>query len=463
MKRSLLVADDEEATLELLGNLFQDQDLELYLARSGREALAAIERNEIDVILTDLVMPGADGLAVLARAREALPDCQVIIMTGHGTVESAVRAMKMGAFHYITKPFQNAEVVNLVRRALELATVRKENVRLKAEAMARHGPGAIVGASRAIRDLLSVVERVADTDSTVLILGESGTGKELVARAIHYSSRRAAGMLVAVNCSAIPATLLESELFGHVRGAFTGAHASRAGRFEMAHRGTIFLDEIAEMSAPLQAKLLRVLQDQTFIPVGGTKTVRVDVRVIAATNRDLEREIAGGRFREDLYYRLNVVPLRIPPLRERPEDIPLLADHFIRKWNREKGYALQGFREEALAALARYSWPGNVRELENLVERLAILKRSGWFGLEDLPAAVRGDGAERITAGIDFPEEGIDLRKATEAFENRLIEHALERTGGNRSRAAALLGVKRTTLIEMLKRKRIACRKMSSG
>lgn len=453
MNRSLLIADDEELTLSLLQKVFADFDVQLHLARSGSEAIALLDQNAIDVVLTDLMMPGVDGLAVLTHARKTQPDCEVILMTGFGTVESAVQAMKLGAFHYITKPFKVVEVSNLVRRALELTSVKKENVHLKAQAMGHHRLESILGVSEPIRQTLSLVEKVADTDSTILILGESGTGKELIAKAIHYNSKRADRMLVAVNCSAIPASLLESELFGHVKGAFTGAHASRAGRFEMAHRGTIFLDEIAEMSAPLQAKLLRVLQEQSFIPVGGTKTVRVDVRVIAATNRELEREIAEGRFRQDLFFRLNVIPIRVPPLRERADDIPLLAEHFLRKWNRDKGYRIEGFRKDALEALARYSWPGNVRELENLVERLAILKREGWIETDDLPPGIRGDAPDRIWGGIEFPPGGIDLRTATAAFQDRLIGHALSRAGGNKNKAASLLGVKRTTFVEMMKRK----------
>ncbi|MCL5967015.1 MAG: sigma-54 dependent transcriptional regulator [Deltaproteobacteria bacterium] len=453
MKKSLLIADDEELTLSLLQKVFSDSDLQLHLARSGNEATALLDQNEIDVVLTDLMMPGVDGLAVLEHAKKVLPDCEVILMTGYGTVESAVQAMKLGAFHYITKPFKVVEVSNLVQRALELASIKKENIHLKAQAIGRHKFENIIGVSGPIRQVLSLVEKVADTDSTILIQGESGTGKELIARAIHYNSKRADKMLVAVNCSAIPATLLESELFGHVKGAFTGAHASRPGRFEMAHRGTIFLDEIAEMSAPLQAKMLRVLQEQSFFPVGGTKTVKVDVRVIAATNRDLEQEIAASRFRQDLYFRLNVIPIRVPPLRERTEDIPILAEYFLRRWNRDKGYGIQGFRPDALEALACYPWPGNIRELANLVERLAILKREGWVETADLSAAIHGEFPGRIAAGIDFPANGIDFRKATGDFENRLIEHALSRARGNKNKAAALLGLKRTTFLEMLKRK----------
>ncbi|MGB3398837.1 MAG: sigma-54 dependent transcriptional regulator [Candidatus Deferrimicrobiaceae bacterium] len=454
MKKSLLIAEDDENILELLLNVFSRPDLELHPARSGVEAMGLIDRHEMDVVLTDLVMPEGDGLEVLSHAKKSLVNCEVILMTGYGTVENAVHAMKLGAFHYITKPFKVVEVVHLVDRALEMTGVKKENIHLKKEAIGRYQFENIIGISEKVRQMLSLVSKVAASDSTILILGESGTGKELIARAIHYNSDRADRILAPVNCSAIPAELLESELFGHVRGAFTGAHTARTGRFEAAHRGTIFLDEIGEMSPPLQAKILRVLQEQSFTPVGGTKPVNVDVRVIAATNKDLEKEIAEGRFRQDLFFRLNVIPVHVPPLRERVEDIPVLAEHFIRKYAKGSGRRIQGFRADAMDALERHSWPGNVRELENLVERLVVLNRDGWFEKKDLPAAMLprkdrdgGKSAERLRNG------GLDFRKAREDFENGLIREALSLCGGNKNRAAALLGLKRTTLLEMLKRK----------
>jgi len=456
MKNSLLIAEDDENILELLLNVFSRSDLELHPARSGAEAMSLIDRHEMDVVLTDLVMPEGSGLEVLSHAKKSLVNCEVILMTGYGTVENAVHAMKLGAFHYITKPFKVVEVVHLVDRALEMTGVKKENIHLKKQAIGRYQFENIVGISEKIRQMLSLVSKVAASDATVLILGESGTGKELIARAIHYNSDRADRILAPVNCSAIPAELLESELFGHARGAFTGAHTARTGRFESAHRGTIFLDEIGEMSPPLQAKILRVLQEQSFTPVGGTKPVNVDVRVIAATNKDLEKEIAEGRFRQDLFFRLNVIPIHVPPLRERVEDIPVLAEHFIRKYAKGGGRRIQGFRADAMEAMERHSWPGNVRELENLVERLVVLSRDGWFEKRDLPAAMlprkdrdAGKGAEKLRSG------GLDFRKAREDFENGLIGEALALCGGNRNRAAALLGLKRTTLLEMLKRKGI--------
>ncbi|HSL92598.1 MAG TPA: sigma-54 dependent transcriptional regulator, partial [Candidatus Limnocylindrales bacterium] len=413
---------------------------------------------DIDVVLTDFMMPGVDGLAVLTHAKNVLPNCEVILMTAFATVENAVQAMKLGAFHYITKPFKVVEVSNLVGRALELTAIRKENQHLKTEAIRHYTFEHIMGFSEPIRQVLDLVRKVAATDSTILVLGESGTGKELIARAIHYNSKRADRILVTVNCSAIPADLLESELFGHVRGAYTGAIVERSGRFETANRGTIFLDEIGEMSPPLQAKLLRVLQNQSFIPVGGTKTVNVDVRVIAATNKDLDQEIAAGRFRQDLYFRLNVIPIHLPPLRARIEDVPVLAEHFLRKWNRKTGRDLPGFRPEAMEALMGYSWPGNVRELENLVERMVVLKSEGWFEKSDLPTAMQERGGVRITAGVDFGSDGIDFQEATTALQNHLIAHAMALAKGNKSKAAALLGLKRTTLLEILKRRHLDCR-----
>ncbi len=454
MTRTLLIVDDEDNVLDLLRNIFTRPDLRLLAARSGKEACGLIDREDVDVVLTDLMMPEGDGLSVLAHAKKTRSNAEVILLTGFGTVESAVQAMKLGAFHYVRKPFKVADVSNLVDRALELSCVKKENVKLKTEVFGRYRLDSVIGLSEPMRQVLSLVEKVSATDSTILILGESGTGKELIAQAIHYNSKRADRTLVPVNCAAIPSELLESELFGHVKGAYTGAHIARSGRFEAADGGTIFLDEIAEMPPSLQAKLLRVLQEQSFIPVGGTKTVEVDVRVIAATNKDLDKEIAAGRFRQDLYFRLNVIPIRLPPLRERPEDVAVLVDHFLRKWNRETGRTIPGFSPDAMESLKRYAWPGNVRELENLVERLVVLKRSGRFELKDLPPAMV-DGRRLAAGAPGTPDDRIDFRQATEAYENNLIREAMRMAGGNRNRAAAILGLKRTTFLEMLKRKAI--------
>jgi DNA-binding NtrC family response regulator len=455
MKKSILIAEDDETTLTLLRTVFERPDLVVHEARTGAEAMKMIDLHPVDVVLTDLKMPGPDGLAVLAHSRKTRPDTEVILMTGHATVESAVNAMKLGAFHYITKPFSVDEVVHLVDRVLELTSVRKENTNLRTLARGQGGMENIIGVSDPIKEVLSLIRKVADTNSTVLITGESGTGKELVARAIHYLSPRSYRLLVPINCSAIPAELLESELFGHVKGAFTGAHATRAGKFEVAHNGTLFLDEIGEMSPHLQVKLLRVLQEKSVTPVGGNKAIPVDVRVIAATNKDLEEEVAEGRFRADLFFRLNVIPLRIPPLRERRDDIPVLAAHFIERYDREKGRYLEGIRKDALEMLQRYPWPGNVRELENLIERIVVLKGHGWIEASDLPDKIRRSEKFLKNATPTLGESGLDIRTATSDFETALIRQAMHLAGGNKNRAATLLGLKRTTLVEMLKRKQI--------
>ena len=455
MKNSLLIAEDDDVVRDLLRSAFQRSDLTVHIAGTGIEAIALLDQNPVDVILTDLKMPGADGLAVLAHARKVQPSAEVILMTGYATVESAVKAMKMGAFHYVTKPFDVEEVVQFVDRLLDVTSVRKENLQLKSQVRDRNALQNIIGDSKAILEVIDLIRKVADTDSTILVLGESGTGKELVARAIHGLSPRADNMLVPINCSAIPADLLESELFGHVKGAFTGAHMARVGRFEMAHNGTIFLDEIAEMSPHLQAKLLRVLQEKSFTPVGGTKTVQVDARVVAATNKNLDEEVEEGRFRADLFFRLNVIPIRIPALRERTGDIPLLITHFMEKCNREKSRTIEGIRPDALAVLQRYQWPGNIRELENLIERIAVLKGSGWIETQDIPEKMRQ--AEMLPSSFVpvLGECGLDIRNATENFENSLISQALRIAEGNKNRAATLLGLKRTTFVEMLKRKNL--------
>jgi DNA-binding NtrC family response regulator len=455
MKKSLLIAEDEDITAGLLRKLFSRPDLELHIARDGAEAIRLLDRQPVDVVLTDVKMPGADGLQVLEHARKANPDCEVILMTGFGSVEDAVRAMKLGAFHYVTKPFDNEEVVRLVDRVLDVTRVKAENVRLKSQARDHWSIANIIGISDPIRNVISMIRKVADTDSTILITGESGTGKELVARALHYLSPRAERMLVPINCSAIPAELLESELFGHVKGAFTGAHMARTGRFEMAHNGTLFLDEIGEMSPHLQSKLLRVLQEMTFTPVGGSKPVQVDVRVIAATNKDLDEAMRKGEFREDLFYRLNVIPIRIPPLRERPDDIPLLVEHFIRKFNRDKGRSVEGIRDDTMAILREMPWTGNIRELENVVERAVVLKGSGLIEPSDLPDRPRRDNGNASPAAPTMGEEGLDIKQAVDEFENGLIRQALSLARGNKNKAAALLGLKRTTFVEMLKRKQL--------
>jgi len=455
MKQSLLIAEDEEITLSLLRNVFERPNLILYEARNGKEAIRIIDQHPVDVVLTDLKMPEADGLSVLAHSRNVRPDTEVILMTGHATVESAVNAMKMGAFHYITKPFSVDEVIQLIDRVLEMTCVRKENANLRSMVRDNSGLENIIGISDSIKKVLSMVRKVADTNSTVLLTGESGTGKELVARAIHYLSPRSRQPLIPINCSAIPSELLESELFGHVKGAFTGAHTARAGKFEAAHNSTIFLDEIGEMSHNLQAKLLRVLQEKSVTPIGGNKPIPVDTRIIAATNKDLEEEVAEGRFRSDLFFRLNVIPIHIPPLRERTDDIPILVPTFIKRYDCEKSRNIDGIRKDTLEMLQRYHWPGNVRELENLIEQIVVIKGHGWIEVSDLPEKIRHPEKTLNTVIPVLGENGLDIRSATAEFETALIRQALNLSGGNKNRAAAMLGLKRTTLVEMIKRKRI--------
>jgi DNA-binding NtrC family response regulator len=454
----LLIADDEDHILTILDEVFRGSPMEIHLARSGEEAIKKIEETKFDVILTDLKMPGCDGMTVLRSAKQLQPNCEVIMMTGFGTIETAIEAMKLDAFHYITKPFKIDDVRYLVQKAMEHTTIKKENITLKKQVKNKYQFENIIGTSKAMMDVLSLVEKVSDTDSTILILGASGTGKEMIARAIHYNSARANNLLVPVNCGALPEDLLESELFGHVKGAFTGAIAPRSGRFELANHGSIFLDEVADMSPRLQVKLLRVLQEKEFEAVGSEKTIKVDARVIAATNKDLEEEVRKNTFREDLYYRLNVIPIKIPPVSERKEDIPLLLFHFIDKYNREKGRNIAGISDEALAILTDYPWPGNVREIENLVERLVVIKAEGMITLKDLPEKITRGGIQPETSHTATEQDRTvpaDLKGAVEKLETEMIEKALDISSGNKEMAANLLGIKRTTLVEKIKRKKL--------
>jgi DNA-binding NtrC family response regulator len=402
-------------------------------------------------------MPELDGLGVIRHIVENRINCIGIIFTGFGSVKTAVDAMRLGAFDYITKPFKADEIKVVVKKALDHLALQEENSYLKQQLKAKYKFENIIGSSERMQKVFSLIDRVSGTDSTVLILGESGTGKELVARALHYNSARAQNPFVPVNCGAIPEELLESELFGHEKGAFTGAFRTRIGRFELANGGSIFLDEISEMSPTLQVKLLRVIQEREFERVGGVKSIKTDVRIIAATNRDLEEEVAQGRFREDLYYRLNVIPLNLPPLRERKDDIPLLVKHFMGKYGKEKNDQITGFSRKSMNLLMHYKWPGNVRELENLVERVLVLCEGTEVDIHDLP--------ERITSGspqatsvipmIDLPETGIDLSTAVSEFEKSIIMQALTRSNWVKNRAAKLLHVNRTTLVEKIKKQNL--------
>jgi DNA-binding NtrC family response regulator len=452
----ILIVDDESSLRTALFRVLDRKGLSVVTANRADEARLLCQSDQaIDLALVDLNLPDGDGIELMTHLKSVHPACEVIILTGHGTIETAIRATQKGAFHFITKPFNMEELLSLTDKALNHKKLQQENQQLRTELHKKYQFDQIIGKSEGINAVLSLVERVSDSDSTVLITGESGTGKELIARAVHYNSTRADQPFVAINCGAIPSELLESELFGHVKGAFTGAIANRIGRFEMADSGTIFLDEIGDLEPALQVKLLRVLQERSFEPVGSTKTVQTNVRVIAATNKNLEEQVEAGRFREDLFYRLNVIPISIPALRERRTDIPLLFSHFMEQFNRSKGRKLSGVAVDAMECLSNYNWPGNIRELENLVERLAILKGHGQVEVNDLPAKYRALPTNSPTAAnvFELPDEGLDFNSAVDQYENNLILRALEKTGWNRNQAALLLRLNRTTLVEKIKKK----------
>jgi DNA-binding NtrC family response regulator len=454
-KSHVLVVDDEELYRRSLERILTRVGHEVLEARDASEALALAASQPLDLVLADIRMPGINGLELVRQLHELHPDLPCIVVTGFGGPEQSIEALRAGAFWYLEKPFDRGQldaVRKLVDQAIEHGRLKSENRQLQRELRSRYRFENVIGTSPALRGVLDVVAKVAETDSTVLITGESGTGKELIARAIHYNSRRAERRLVTVNCGAIPEELLESELFGHVRGAFTSAVSQREGRFALADGGTIFLDEIGDMSPNLQVKLLRVLQDRTFEPVGSSKSMTVDVRVVAATNQNLERAIRESRFREDLYYRLNVIPIEVPPLRQRPDDVPLLAQHFLDVMHQERGTRVDSISEEAMALLCRHDWPGNVRELENLIERLSVLRGEGEIRPEDLPASLRSPSAPALAAP-SIPESGVDFRDLVDHFESDLIRQALELTQGNKNRAAQLLNLNRTTLLEKMKKK----------
>src|SRR6187401_2288352 len=435
---SILIVDDEPGVRSALGGVLRDEGYSIDTVDSGEACLQRLAGHTYDVVLLDIWLPGMDGLATLTRMRERQCDAQVVIISGHGNVESAVRAIKMGAFDFVEKPLSLEKTILVVRNALRQRSLEAENLVLRARVDAQH---LMIGESYGMVTLREQVATAAPTNGRVLIFGENGTGKELVARNIHAMSRRRSGPFVEVNCAAIPEELIESELFGHVRGAFTGAVADRRGKFEAAHGGTIFLDEIGDMSLKTQAKVLRVLQEQVMEAVGGSARIRVDARVLAATNKDLPTEIKAGRFREDLFFRLNVVPIFVPPLRERQEDIQLLADHFMAMLAREYGRRVKVFDAEAAAVLQRYRWPGNVRELRNLVERLMIMVPGEVISATDLtfldvavPMAMPGGGAVR------------PLYEARDSWERSYILGALAAFDGNISRTADVLGVERSNL-----------------
>ncbi len=449
----ILIAEDDHLNLQNLQELLESCGYETHGVGDGRQALDAFGHDSYDLIITDLRMPNMDGLELLRQIKELNADQLIILVTGYGSVQTAVDAMKIGAFDYITKPLKDDLVRLTVSRALSFARLKEENIDLKDRLQDKFDFGKMIGYSDSMKKVFEKIEKVAKTDSTVLIHGESGTGKELVAQAIHFNSDRRYRPLVAVNCGAIPEELLESELFGHEKGAFTGAIRTRIGRFELAQGGSIFLDEIGDMSPALQVKLLRVIQEKQFERIGGVKTMTADVRIITATNQDLDELVTAKRFREDLYYRINVIPIFLPPLRVRGMDMAILANHFLKKFNQQKKKNVIRIDQEALGALNSYHWPGNVREMENLIEMLVVMKENGVVTIDDLPSKIRKQKREQpATSEVDLPEEGVDFNKMLIAYERELILKALEKCGGVKNKAAKMLNLKRTTLVEKLKR-----------
>jgi len=449
----ILVVDDERELRDLIAGFLRDEGYEVDGFEDGEAALAALRGTAYDVVLTDLRMPKLDGVELLREALAIYPDLLVIVMTGFATIESAVEAMRLGAYDYLAKPVRIAELSQVVRRALEKRNLRLENQLLRSQLQRKYRFENIIGNSEAMIEVFKIVEKVANSNTTVLITGESGTGKELVARAIHFNGSRRARNLVSVNCGAISETLLEDELFGHVRGAYTDAHHARLGRFEQADKGTLFLDEIGNMSPALQVKLLRVLQEKTFERVGSPETVKVDVRIIAATSADLPKMVEAGSFRKDLYYRLDVINIDLPPLRSRVSDIPLLAHHLVAKLSEEAGRPVRSITQPAMRLLMENDWPGNVRQLENVIERaITLIGDRDEILPEDLPPDIARGASDAVFGDIHIPEDGLSFNTVVSNLEKSLIFRTLEKTAGNKKLAAELLGLKRTTLLEKLKR-----------
>jgi DNA-binding NtrC family response regulator len=471
--KRVLVADDEINIRRVLEAMLRREGYDVLTAANGNEAIDRMSR-EVHTVITDLKMPGLDGMSLLRKLSSEYPDVPVVMITAHGSVENAVEAVKLGAFDYLEKPFEQEQIRQIVAKAINTNALARKDARPEPEGL--DGRFRLVGRSEAIKQIYAVIEKVADTPSTVLITGESGTGKELIARALHENSSRHKGPFIKINCAAIPKTLMESELFGYEKGAFTGAVGAKPGRFELAHGGTLFLDEIGEIPTEMQVKLLRVLQESEFERVGGIKTIKVDVRLVTATNRDLQAELANGSFREDLYYRLNVVPIHLPPLRERREDIPLLVDHFIAKFNDRLKKQTRGIDPEAVACLLSYPWHGNIRELENVIERTMLFCEGPQIRLLDLPADVQGaavvsmrdSGVRAAVSGeredtIPPTETGAGasaetvgslkeaVRVETERVERELIVRALDETGGNVTQAARKLQISRKSLQTKMK------------
>jgi DNA-binding NtrC family response regulator len=449
----ILVVDDEDYMREVVREALESSDFNVDEAADGKSALQMIRQCPYDVIVTDLRLPGTTGDAILEEALSLFPETIVILMTGFGNIHSAVEAIRKGAYDYLPKPFQLPELVLRVEKGLEERRLKSENRRLRGELQEKYNFSSLVGGSAAMNHLYHLIGVVAKKTSTVLIEGETGTGKELIARAIHYNGPRKDQPMVAVNCGAIPANLLEDELFGHVKGAFTNALQHRIGRFEQANHGTLFLDEVSSMPMDLQVKLLRALQEREFQKVGSATTVKVDVRIVAATNQDLLEAVSKGNFREDLYYRLNVIPIRVPSLRQRREDIPLLISHFIQKYCKEQNLLLKRASQEAMKRLMAFDWPGNVRQLENTMEMAVALSGDREIlDLEDFPVVSRPISQNSEAPNIDIPDSGVHFNNMISDLEKRLILQSLQVAQGNKKRAASLLHLKRTTFVEKLRR-----------
>ena len=445
------IIDDEPIIYEVLQDILTSEGYAVEVSINGQEALDKHSSLKVDLILLDLLMPGMDGIEVLKRLKKIDPQVVVIIITAYASIESAISAMKTGAYDYIQKPFKHDELLLVVERAIAHRRLQDENLRLKDELKRKYSFEKIIGKSEVMNHIFEIIKASAPTRSTILIQGESGTGKELVARAVHLNSDRADSAFVVVNSGSLPPDLLESHVFGHVKGAFTGAITEKQGLFEAAHKGTIFFDEISSLNLDTQAKLLRVMQDREFMKLGGTKTIRVDVRVIAATNTDLEELIALQKFREDLFYRLNVIKIELPPLRQRKEDIPLLTKHFLDMYSKENNKEIMGLSDEVEEILDDYDWPGNIRELENLIERAVVLTKSKILTRETLPSFLLPSYKEE-TATLDSPNDDLNLKRQIQDYQRRAIINALKKSKGVQKKAASLLGVKPTTLNEMIKR-----------
>ncbi len=453
---NILIVDDEEVLQDVLTSLIQREGWNPLTARTGEEALRLLEEEEVDLVLLDLMLPGMSGMEVMRQILDQQPDQVVVIITAFSSIEGAIQAMRDGAFHYIPKPFKNEEVLMTLRKGLERRRLARENQELREQLQKRYAFDNIIGKSKPMKKVFDLISLAAPAKSNILVLGESGTGKELVAKAIHHHSRRATGPFITMNSGSMPHDLLESNLFGHEKGAFTGAISTKKGLFELAAGGSIFFDEIGNIPLETQAKLLRVIQEKEFMRLGGIETLRSDSRVIAATNADLEKMVQEQKFREDLYYRLNVITLELPPLRERAEDIPLLVRRFLEMYSTENEKELMTIDSQALQLLMDYSWPGNVRELENVIERAVVLSTTPILDVGLLPPSVREPKTHEFRASVELPANGFSFKEAVASYERQLIIRALRSENGIQKRAAERLKVKPTTLHEMMKRLRIS-------